>query len=94
MERRATEDHRPERWKPPDVQAEDLQEAGRMPLISGNSPVTLEGIEPFGLGGVAKNADAEERYQSRALHMPWPTVPLASNPLAGLRAPPPPSSRR
>ena len=60
IERRATEDLRPERLKPPDAQAEDQREAGGVPSIPGESPVALEVIDPFGSAGMAENADAGE----------------------------------
>ena len=59
-ERRATDYRHPEPWKPPDAQAEDLQEAGGVPSVPGNSPAFPENIDPFGLAGVVANVDAEE----------------------------------
>ena len=49
---------RPKRWKPPDTQAEDLQEAGRVPTVPGDSPAFPENVDPFGLAGVAEKVDA------------------------------------
>jgi hypothetical protein len=59
-EQRAIEDRPcPEPSKPPNPQ-EDLQEAGGVPSIPGNSPAFPEVIDPFGLAATAENADAEK----------------------------------
>jgi len=56
--RRTIEDRpRPELWKPPDPQAEDLQEAGGALSALGNVPVILEGPDPRGLAGAVVNVD-------------------------------------
>ena len=59
-ERHTTEDCRPEPWKPPDMHAEDLQEAGGVPSVSANSPAFPENVDHFGHAGVAENTDAGE----------------------------------
>ena len=59
---RATEDRYPELWKPPDLHIEALEKSGGA-LAPNDSPIILEGLEdpaPFGLAGVAENADTEE----------------------------------
>ena len=105
-EQRAIEDRPcPEPSKPPNPQ-EDLQEAGGVPSIPGNSPAFPEVIDPFGLAATAENADAEkveipgfdaykrgERCPSWALHQPRPRAPPASNLLAGPKKPSPLSPR-
>ena len=49
-ERHVTEDRRPEPWKAPDAQAEDLQEAGGVPSVPGNSPAFPDDIDLHPLG--------------------------------------------
>jgi hypothetical protein len=66
-ERRVTEDRRPEPWKPPDAQAEDLQEAGGVPSVPGNSPAFSGDVDshPLGLVGLAEDAEARKVEPSR-----------------------------
>jgi len=59
-ERHATEGHHPERWKPLNLQAEHLQEAGRVLSALGNIPVILEGPDPLGLVGTVIDIDVRE----------------------------------
>jgi len=50
----------PELWKPPNLQAEDLQEAGGALSALGNVPVILEGPDPRGLAGAVVDMDLWE----------------------------------
>jgi len=52
--------HHPELWKLPNLQAEDLQEAGGVLSTLGNAPVILEGPDPLGLAGVVVNVDLQK----------------------------------
>ena len=58
-ERRVTEVRRPKPWKPPDPQAEHLQEGGALSALS-NVPVILEGPDPLGLVGAVVDVDVRE----------------------------------
>ena len=60
-ERHVTEDRCPKPWKPPDVQAEDLQEAGGVPPVPGNSPAFPDDVDPYPLGLVDLAEDADAR---------------------------------
>ena len=58
----ATDDHYPEPQKPPDTQAEDLHKSGGA-SVSDDLPILPGGLgdpDPFGLPGVAENADTGE----------------------------------
>jgi len=66
-EQRITEVRRPEPWKPPDAQAEDLHESGGA-SASDDPPILLGCLgdpDPFGLAGMAVNADVGEVKPSR-----------------------------
>ena len=52
-----TEDRRPGPSKLSSLHEEDLQEAGGVPSVLGNSPVFPEDIDPLGPAGVVENAD-------------------------------------
>ena len=56
----ATKGHHPECWKPPDPQAEHLQEAGGASSALGNVPVILEGPDPLRLVGTVMDVDVRE----------------------------------
>lgn len=47
-------------WKPPDPQAEDLQESRGAPSVPGDSPVFIGSTVPLELTGAAENVDGEE----------------------------------
>jgi hypothetical protein len=98
----------PECWKL-DPLVETLEKSGGT-SASDDSPILLGNPgapDPFGLAGVAENTgvgdvepssiNAHERGGALPvgpLHQPWPRELPASNPLAGLKKPPPPSPRR
>ena len=66
-ERRTTKGHHPKPWKPPDAQAEDLHESGGA-SASDDPPILLGCLgdpDPFGLAGMAVNADVGEVEPSR-----------------------------
>ena len=46
--------------KPPDLQADVLQESGVVPSLPGNSPAFPKNVNPFGLVGVSENVEASE----------------------------------
>ena len=56
-ERCATEDRRPEPSKPSSPHEEDLQEAGGVPSVPGDSPAFPEDLDLLGPACVAENAD-------------------------------------
>lgn len=57
IERRTTEDRRPERLKPPD---ENLQEAGEALSTLGNVPVLHADPDPLGVAAMVENVNAGE----------------------------------
>lgn len=58
--RRTTDGHRPGHSKSSSTREEDLQEAGGVPSVPGNSPAFPENIDLFGLDGMADNTDMRE----------------------------------